>query len=65
MLFGYQTSWSIRAPCPGGSGGCGVGLGVREETASFFKSGALGWAGDKVVTGGVAVTLEMFIRAHP
>jgi hypothetical protein len=58
-----QTSWSIRVPCPGGSGARTTGwcAPASAASASGFTSGALGSLASGIVTGGEAVTADTLI----
>jgi hypothetical protein len=59
-----QASWSIRVPCPGGSGAC-AGWAELASSASLSLLGAggvLGWLLLTTgVTGGVAETLDILM----
>ena len=58
--------WSIRVPCPGGSGASNVGCGRRVPSfASGFFSGVLAASGAGAAIGEGEVTLETLICENP
>jgi riboflavin biosynthesis pyrimidine reductase len=58
-----QTNWSIRVPCPGGSGGRTVGAAAPASSALLLlaASGALGVLVSGGLTGAGAAILETLI----
>jgi hypothetical protein len=60
-----QASWSIRVPCPGGSGGFGGGSGAAAPPSAAFVSGALGALACTGVGGKDGEMLEMLTAKIP
>jgi hypothetical protein len=61
-----QANWSIRVPCPGGSGACAGGAELESSASlSLLGGGALGGLLLTTgVTGGVAETLEILMGSE-
>jgi hypothetical protein len=55
-----HTNWSIRVPCPGGSG-AGAGFGAAPASSAALTSGALDALAWGMLTGAGAETAEIFM----